>query len=164
MSTTLIKRNASAEDTVNLAQRVAWDHRNSKSVTEILNRFPFDPRLKWFEKVFWYIDSQLEYAYDDEGREQVKTPDRLFKDGKGDCDDFSTLWMAILNNESVNVENQPKIVDYEADGYWDHIYVIVPLQEGNYLTLDNVAGKFRKTFNVEVERKDEKIFRHYKGN
>jgi hypothetical protein len=157
MTTTLIKKNASASDTVRLAQMVAWEHRNSSAVLTILQQFPFEPRLSWFRQVFWYIDKKLDYKFDDEGREQVKTPDRLFADGFGDCDDYSTLWMAILNN--VGIESKPKIVDYEADGYWDHIYVIVPTQEGDYITLDNVAGKFRGTFNVEVERKDEKVFR-----
>jgi hypothetical protein len=157
---TLIKKNASASDTVRLAQLVAWEHRNSSAVLTILQQFPFEPRLSWFRQVFWYIDKKLDYKFDDEGREQVKTPDRLFADGFGDCDDYSTLWMAILNN--VGIESKPKIVDYEADGYWDHIYVIVPTQEGDYITLDNVAGKFRGTFNVEVERKDEKVFKPYK--
>ena len=160
MSKTLIKRNAEAEDTVALAQITAWDNRNTAAVKTLLDKIPFEPRLSWFEKMFWEIDSQLKYCYDDEGREQIKTPDRLFRDGCGDCDDFSTLWMAILNK--VGVESKPKIVDYEADGVWDHIYVIVPLKDGTYLTMDNVAGKFRGTFNVEVERKDEKIFRPYK--
>jgi Transglutaminase-like domain len=94
--------------------------------------------------------------------EQIKTPDLfLLIDKQGDCDDYATLWMAILH--AVDVKAQPKIVDYESDGYWDHIYVIVPIKDRGYLTLDNVAGKFRKTFNVEVDRKDEKIFRNYKG-
>lgn len=156
---TLIKKNASAEDTVRLAQQVAWDERNSDAVNLVLQKFPFQPTLDWFKKVFWYIDSVTDYKYDDEGREQVKTPDRfLLKDKNGDCDDYATNWKAILNN--VGVEAWFKIVDYEDDGYWDHIYVIVPLKgTDEYITLDNVAGKFRKTFNVEVEHKTEKIFK-----
>lgn len=162
MSRILILKDATAEDTVKLAQQVAWAERNSAFVISLLNEIPFEPTLKWFEKMFWHIDSLLNYRYDDEGREQIKTPDRLLKDGAGDCDDFATLWMAILNN--VGVESSPKIVDYEADGNWDHIYVIVPVKGSDYLVLDNVAGKFRGTFNVEVERKEEKIFRPYKGD
>jgi hypothetical protein len=159
-TTQLIKKNSTAIDAVKLIQAVAWKEQNSAAVQKLLKEIPFQPRLSWFEKMFWHIDKQLKYEYDDPGREQIKTPDRLFYDGVGDCDDYSGLWLAILNN--VGLEAQPKIVDYEADGYWDHIYVIVPVKDRDYLVLDNVAGKFRGTFNVEVERKEEKVFRPYK--
>lgn len=160
MSTTLIKKNSTAADAVRLAQRTAIAEKNSATVTRLLKKLPFQPTLAWFEKMFWLIDSEFEYKYDYEGREQIKTPDRLAEDGAGDCDDFSTLWLSIL--ERVDVLGHPKIVDYERDGYWDHIYVIVPVKAGSYITLDNVAGKFRRQFNVEVDRKDEKIFRRLK--
>lgn len=160
MSTTLIKKNSTAADAVRLAQSTARAEQNSATVTMLLKKVPFQPTLSWFEKMFWLIDSLFDYRYDDEGREQIKTPDRFAEDGAGDCDDFSTLWMAIL--EKVDVLGFPKIVDYERDGYWDHIYVIVPLKPGGYITLDNVAGKFRRKFNVEVDSKEQKIFRRLK--
>jgi transglutaminase-like putative cysteine protease len=157
---TVIKKKSTAIDAVKLIQQVAWAERNSAAVQKLLKEVPFEPRLSWFEKMFWHIDKLTKYEYDDPGREQIKTPDRFLHDGTGDCDDYSTLWLAILNH--VDVLAQPKIVDYENDGYWDHIYVIVPAKGRNYLVLDNVAGKFRGTFNVEVERKNERVFRPYK--
>jgi len=161
-TTTLIKSKSTAIDAVKLAQKVAWQERNSQAVLSLLAKVPFQSTLSWLKEMFWLIDSLTEYKYDDPGREQIKTPDRfLLKDSYGDCDDYSTLWLAILNH--LGIEAQPKIVDYESDGYWDHIYVIVPVKNRAYIVLDNVAGKFRGTFNVEVERKDEKVFRPYKG-
>jgi transglutaminase-like putative cysteine protease len=156
----LIKKDSSAIDAVKLIQVMAWQERDSAAVQKLLKAIPFQPRLSWFEQMFWHIDSLTDYKYDDPGREQIKTPDRLLHDAVGDCDDFTGLWLAILNN--VDVEAQPKIVDYEGDGYWDHIYAIVPVKNRDYLVLDNVAGKFRGTFNVEVERDKEKVFRPYK--
>lgn len=157
---TLIKKKSTAIDAVKLIQEVAWVERNSGTVQKLLKEIPFEPRLSWFEKMFWHIDKLVKYEYDDPGREQIKTPDRLMFDRAGDCDDFSLLWLALLNN--VGVQAQLKIVDYENDGYWDHIYVIVPVKNRDYLVLDNVAGKFRGTFNVEVERENEKVFRPFK--
>jgi transglutaminase-like putative cysteine protease len=155
--TTVVNRNASAEDTVALVQKVAWEERNSTTVKALLSQLPFQPRLSWVEKMYWLIDSKFEYQYDADGKEQVKTPDRMARDGGGDCDDFSTLWKAILN--SVDVACWLKIVSYEKGKVWEHIYPVVPVQDGSPIVIDNVAGKFRKTFNVEVEHVDVKIFK-----
>lgn len=157
MSVHLVKKKSTALDAVRLIQLTVKNRLEVSSIERILKQFPFQPNLKWFEKVFWHIDSITEYKLDKAGREQIKTPDKLFYDGVGDCDDYSTVWLAIA--ELAGFKAIPKIVDYEKDGYWDHIYVIVPLKSGGYITLDNVVGKFRKKFNVEVDRKDEKIFR-----
>lgn len=159
MTNTLIKRNATAIDAVKLVQATAWKERNSKAVLSLLQQLPYQPTLRWFENMFWLIDSITEYKYDDPGREQIKTPDRFcLIDKTGDCDDYSGLWLAVLNH--VKVKGFPKIVDYEDDGFWDHIYVIVPLKDTDkYLVLDNVVGKYRRQFNVEVDYQDSKIFR-----
>lgn len=157
MSRQVIKTNSTAIDAVKLCIAVAEREKNSAAVRMLLTKVPFMPRLSWFEEMFWLIDSLVDYRYDDAGREQIKTPDRLLKDKAGDCDDYSTLWLALLN--SVGIKAMPKIVDYEDDGYWDHIYVIVPVKDGDYLVLDNVVGKFRRLFNTEVEYVDSRIFR-----
>jgi hypothetical protein len=147
MSVRLVKKKSTALDAVRLIQLTVKNRLEVSSIQRILKQFPFEPNLKWFEKVFWYIDSITEYKLDQAGREQIKTPDMfLLADKVGDCDDYSTVWLAIA--ELAGFKAIPKIVDYEKDGYWDHIYVIVPLKSGGYITLD-----------VEVDRKDEKIFR-----
>jgi hypothetical protein len=158
MSVQLVKKDSTALDAVKLIQLTVKNRLEVSSIQNILQKFPFEPTLNWFEKVFWYIDSITEYKLDKSGREQIKTPDKfLLVDNLGDCDDYSVIWLALA--ELAGFKAIPKIVDYEKDGYWDHIYVIVPLKSGGYITLDNVVGKFRKKFNVEVDRKDEKIFR-----
>jgi transglutaminase-like putative cysteine protease len=161
MKGTLIKRNASTEQVVRYCQYVASKTSNSKSIDYLLSQYPFEARLSWFEKMFWLIDSMTEYRYDDPGREQIKTPDVLLLEEKnGDCDDYSTTWLSLLKR--VEVKAMPKIVDYESDGFWDHIYVIVPVRGREYITLDNVMGKFKKKFNVEVDYQKDKIFRPFK--
>lgn len=165
MQNILIKKNASAEDTVALIEKTGFEERNSETVQRLLKKIPFEPRLTWFKNMFWLIDSLFEFQEDDPTcvkedricKERVKIPDRMVKDGGGDCDDFSTLWTAILLNESVNVKSQRKIIGYESKG-WDHVYVIVPVQGQPYLVLDNVAGKYRGTFNVEVDSRRQKVF------
>lgn len=153
----LIKDNATVFDAVELIQETATEHKNSKAVNLILSLFPFVSSIDWFKQVHNYLDKKIVYEYDQIGREQIKTPDRfLIKDLIGDCDDFSTLWSAVLRR--LGIKHFIKIVKYSAGGNWAHVYVIVPQKNGKYITLDNVAFKFGKKIFEEVPHVESKIF------
>lgn len=166
MKSVTVKKDSTADDAVNLCIETAYQFRNSKAVNYLLSKLPFKNKLSWFEDMFWLIDSMTTYQYDKPGREQIKTPDRfLFQDQVGDCDDYSTLWLAILYR--LGVTAYPKIVNYQEDKHWDHIYVIVPIKGKrrngkDYIVLDNVYGKYHFKFNTEVEHVDSKVFRDKK--
>jgi hypothetical protein len=154
-----VKSNSTAADAVNFILSEVPRRKGSEAITRVLAMFPYQPRLSWFKQVYDYLDRSITYRYDDPGREQVKTPNRfLLDDRDGDCDDFSMYWLALL--AAVDVKAYPKIVDYQPDAVWDHIYVIVPLKGGKYLTLDNVYGKFGGLFGQEVTYQDSQVFRH----
>lgn len=160
-----VKADSTADDAVYLCIETAWQSRHSEAVNYLLSRLPFQPKYSWFQDMFWLIDSLTTYDYDKPGREQIKTPDRfLFKDKIGDCDDYSTLWLALLYR--LGVTAWPKIVNYGRDKYWDHIYVIVPLQKSrkgkDMIILDNVYGKFRFKFDKEVDHLSAKVFKDTK--
>jgi hypothetical protein len=158
MSTKVVKQNSTADDAVRLVIETAWAFRNSRAVNYLLDQLPYSPRLSWFENMFWLIDKLTEYKFDEPNREQVKTPDRfLLNDRNGDCDDYSTLWLALMYR--VGVKAFPKIVNYNEDDTWDHIYVIVPQKDKKKpLILDNVYGKYYYKFNVEVSHMKSKVF------
>jgi predicted transglutaminase-like cysteine proteinase len=156
-TTRIIKRKASVYDAVSLIKQTAREHKNSAAVSRILSLYPFSRSMDWFKTVHNYLSAQIKYRYDEAGREQIKTPDRfLLKDGFGDCDDFSTLWAAILNR--LGILHHIKIVKYQPGGNWAHVYVIVPRKGGKYLVLDNVAHLFGKEPFEEVQHVESEKF------
>jgi hypothetical protein len=152
----LVKRNASIEDVMRLITRTAKEGAGSRAVLRILEHVPyrnFPNDMMFLKAVFGFFASSLQYKLDESGKEQIKTPDRfLLKDGFGDCDDFAVLWGALLNH--LGKKFSYKIVSYDPNGTWAHIYVIVPLQGGNVVILDNVLGRF----NEEVGHVKSKLY------
>lgn len=155
-----IRENSSVDDTVRLMIYVSKKFTNSNAVNVLLNIAPFTPSITWFKKIADSINQMVKYKFDDAGKEQVKTPDRfLLVDKNGDCDDYAVLWSTLLRK--LNVKHHIKIVKYDTNQGWAHVYVIVPVKNGKYITLDNVYIALRggmSQFNKEISHIESKIF------
>lgn len=109
------------------------------------------------EKLWHFVKYHIRYKKDKRGLEQVRSPRRLIHDGVGDCDCFTTFISTCLIALKIPVIN--RITKYKAD-YFQHIYPIVPLGNGKYITMDCVVDRF----NYEepyTEKKDFKMDLQY---
>lgn len=156
IKTTLINPNATVEDTVKQIKVLAKAHANSAAIDRLLEYVPyyrFKNDLQFLQVMYEEIAKLTTYILDQEGREQLKTPDRfLLIDGKGDCDDYAILWAALLTR--LNKKYFIKIVKYNPAGDWAHVYITVPTIQGPTIILDNVL----KIFNKEVKYYEAKTF------
>lgn len=158
--THFIKNNPSIDEVLATVKKVGEAGKNSAVVNAISAQFPYDKykdKYQWLKDIFNYIDKKVQYRFDDLGFEQIKTPERfVVKDGAGDCDDYTTLWVAILSKH--NIKHYRKIVKYRKDGIWAHIYVVVPATNGKgkekMIVLDNVL----KVFDKEVKHVESKMY------
>ncbi len=91
------------------------------------------------EKLWHFVKHHIAYKKDERGIEQVRSPRRLIHDGVGDCDCFTTFIGTCLSVLNIPVIN--RITKYKED-YFQHIYPIVPIGNGNYITMDCVVDKF----------------------
>jgi len=154
-----IKANNTVEDTVALMKKVIISDKHSNAVhyliAETRKRYTGNNPITSLATTFQIIKENIDYKLDDHGKEQIKTTDRLFYDGKGDCDDFATLWCAYLQHIGINPVI--KIVNYKSRDPWAHVYVIV---RGNqkYLCLDSVLGEYGGKFGQEVAHVESRYF------
>lgn len=109
------------------------------------------------EKLWHFVKYHIRYKKDKRGLEQVRSPRRLIHDGVGDCDCFTTFIGTCLVALKIPVIN--RITKYKED-FFQHIYPIVPLGNGRYITMDCVVDRF----NYEepyTEKKDFKMDLQY---
>lgn len=109
------------------------------------------------EKLWHFVKYHVGYKKDKRGLEQVRSARRLIQDGFGDCDCYTTFIGTCLAVLKIPVIN--RITKYKKD-YFQHIYPIVPLGNGRYITMDCVVDRF----NYEepyTEKKDYKMDLQY---
>ena len=133
-----ISDNATVTDTVNLIRKTVLEYAHSPVVTRLVAKLKRESQTdeQFFKKLFSFACRNVEYKRDEPGHEKVTTPERLLRDGVGDCKKFTTLIGAAL----VNAGYKPilKIVSYN-NQTWAHIYIIVPVKgERKYIVLDPV--------------------------
>lgn len=153
-----VKMGADVSDTVDFIPKVI---RNTQwQVKEFV-----DKELKGLpvhatcEKLWHFVKYHVQYKKDKRGLEQVRSPRRLIHDGVGDCDCFTTFIGACLAALKIPVVN--RITKYKQD-YFQHIYPIVPLGNGKYITMDCVVNRFnyeepyteKKDYNMDLQYLD----------
>jgi hypothetical protein len=108
------------------------------------------------EKLWHFVKQHIAYEKDERGIEQVRSPRRLIHDAKGDCDCFTTFidtCLSVLNIPTIN-----RITKYK-ENFFQHIYPIVPIGNGNYITMDCVVDNFnyeepyteKKDYNMDLQ-------------
>jgi hypothetical protein len=133
-----ISDNATVQDTVNLIRKTVLEYSNSPFVGRLVAKLKAESTSdeSFFKNLFNFACRHVKYKRDEPGHEKVTTPERLLRDGVGDCKKFTTLIGAAL----VKAGFKPvlKIVSYD-NVSWAHIYIIVPVKgERKYIVLDPV--------------------------
>lgn len=113
-----------------------------------------------------FVTDHIAYKKDEDGKEQVRSParawhDRHNTDANGepmgvDCDCYTVFISSVLSN--LNIKHKLRITKYK-ENYFQHIYPIVPLQNGSYITIDCVVRSFdyeepyteKKDTNMDLE-------------
>ncbi len=104
------------------------------------------------KKLWYFVKTHIRYKKDERGVEQVRSPRRLIHDGEGDCDCFTTFIDTCLAALGIPFIN--RITKYK-ENYFQHIYPIVPLDNGRYITMDCVVDRF----NYEEPYSEKKDFK-----
>lgn len=101
---------------------------------------------------FWHwVRKNIRYKYDKENVEQVRTPQRLFFDGFGDCDCMTVFVVALAKCLRMkNIEGH--IVTFKGRGEASHIY---PVIDG--YVCDTVLSTFDEHPNNVMFEKTKKI-------
>ncbi|MFA6923616.1 MAG: hypothetical protein WC223_05110 [Bacteroidales bacterium] len=148
-----VKRGASVEDTVqfipSVVSKTKWQ---TKQLSELLRGKSVYETCR---NIWDFVYTHIRYSKDDEGREQIRSPARAWHDRfRGvDCDCYTVFISTILSN--LKIPHLLRITRYKED-YFQHIYPIVPLQDGTHITVDCVVNNF----NYEEpysEKKDTKM-------
>jgi hypothetical protein len=133
-----VKKGASVEDTVHLiplvVKKTAWQVQDYVDA-ELKGLSTYDACKKMWDFVKYHI----EYRPDKRGVEQVRSPRRLIHDGFGDCDCGTTFMLACLY--VLRIPTTRRITKYKEDRF-QHIYPVVPLQNGSEIIVDFVVPQF----------------------
>jgi len=108
--------------------------------------------------IWHFVYGHIAYRKDEEGYEQIRSPARTWNDRKRgvDCDCYSTFISSILTN--LGIEHSLRITKYHRN-YFQHIYPIVHLPNGKYVTVDCVTDKF--DYEVDIPLKESTKIRRY---
>lgn len=121
------------EDTVHLMHEVVRTTlADTKRLSQWLKRNTLTDTI---QSVFNFIYTHIQYERDSVLCEQVRRPLRTLWDRAGDCDCFATLIGSILTN--LDIPFKFRIAAYNGRDYFQHVYVIIPTEDG-YLTCDPV--------------------------
>lgn len=89
-----------------------------------------------------WIYTHIRYNQDVNGKEQIRSPRRSFFDREAgvDCDDYTVFISCVLCE--FKIPHTLRIAKYKEQNGFQHIYPIVPLEDGSYITMDCVADSF----------------------
>lgn len=105
-----------------------------------------------------FVKYHIEYIPDRRGLEEVRSPRRLIFDGKGDCDCGTTFIGTCLYYMEISFAL--RITEYDDKGYYQHIYPVVILPNGEEIVIDFVVDKFNyeHPYTKKLDRKMELQF------
>lgn len=140
---TKVKRGSVLEDTIDFipiaVKRTKWQTQEYVD-QELRGLSVYDA----CEKLWHFLYNHIQYKKDKEGREQIRSPGRSWHDRFSgiDCDCYTTFISTVLSN--MNIPHTLRIAKYDPLGRFQHIYPIVPLNDGSYITVDCVLNEFNK--------------------
>lgn len=167
--TTVVTKNASLDETIDLIKEIVADTlADTKKLTEQL-KSESNGQKDFLKNVWEFLYYHIPYKKDAALIEQVRRPSRAWMDRKPnennghqpgiDCDCYTVFISSILTN--AGIPHTLRITKYSTP-MWQHIYVIVPQQDGSYITIDPVADRFnyevpysaKKDIKMELARLD----------
>lgn len=113
-----------------------------------------------------FVTDHIAYKKDEDRKEQVRSPARAWHDRHNtdkngepmgvDCDCYTVFISSVLSN--LNIKHKLRITKY-SENHFQHIYPIVPLEDGSYITIDCVVRSFdyeepyteKKDTNMDLE-------------
>lgn len=159
MLTTITKKEgATVADTIRFIPQVVRDTLfHTEKIAKILKGSNVRETCS---NIWHFVYNHIAYKKDEDGKEQVRSPARAWHDRGNiqgvDCDCYSVFISSILSN--LNIRHKLRITKYKEDRF-QHIYPIVPLSDGSYITIDCVVRNFdyeepyseKKDTNMDLE-------------
>ena len=128
----IVNVDASVMDTARLMHTVARKYRGDTArLAAHLRKATLRATL---QNIWDFVANHIRYERDSPVREQVRRPLRTLYDQKGDCDCYSTLIGSMLEN--LCIPYKFRLAAYKGD--YQHVYVVVPDENGNMLPVDPV--------------------------
>jgi len=135
-----VKRNATLSDTIALIPKVVYQtlSQSRDIAQQILKR---DSVYATCKEIWYFVYRHIQYKKDKKGYEQIRSPARAWHDRATgvDCDCYSVFISSILTN--LDIPHILRITRYSED-FFQHIYPVVPLNNGKYVTIDCVTNQF----------------------
>lgn len=114
-------------------------HKDTEKLAHSLKGKTLKDTLK---NIFDFVYNYIEYEMDSRTVEQLRRPLRTLHDQKGDCDCYSILIGSILHN--LRIPFIFRVTAYSNPDKFQHVYVIVPKQNGGHYTVDPVLDNFNE--------------------
>jgi hypothetical protein len=139
LATSIQKESASVDDTLKFIPIVVRD--TLQHTQKVAQLFKANTVYRTCQNIWQFIYDHIAYRKDEDGKEQIRSPARTWHDRlKGvDCDCYSTFISSILSN--LGIKHVLRITKYKKN-YFQHIYPIVPTEDGKYITIDCVVRHF----------------------
>ena len=134
-----IKRNANLTDTIVFIPKVVHETEwQTKKIAALLKGKNVHETCS---NIWHFVYRHIAYNKDEDGYEQIRSPARAWHDRfQGvDCDCYSVFISTILSN--LHIKHSLRITKYKTDSF-QHIYPIVPMPNGSYITIDCVVNQF----------------------
>ena len=134
-----IRGNADVSHTLELIPKVVKD--TLHQTTQLAHHLKGNTLNETCENIWDFVYQHIAYQKDEDGKEQIRSPARTWKDRKHgvDCDCYTTFISSLLTN--LNIPHVYRITKYFKPHY-QHIYPIVPLPNGKHITIDCVVEKY----------------------
>lgn len=86
------------------------------------------------EAIFSYLTEHVVYRLDEDGKQFIKSPARLLKDGYGDCKSLTMFIACCLH--CLGIEHIIRFVNYDGGSQYTHVYPVAIDENGNEIILD----------------------------
>lgn len=159
MLTTITKKEgATVADTIQFIPQVVRD--TLFHTSKVANVLKGKTVRESCENIWHFVYDHIAYKKDEDGKEQVRSPARAWHDRTNiqgvDCDCYTVFISSILSN--LKIKHKLRITKYKEDRF-QHIYPIVPVNDGSYITIDCVVKQFdyeepyseKKDTNMDLE-------------
>ena len=136
----MLKWDADVWDTLGQIPKIVYDTLDdTKGIAKLLKG---NTLYETCENIWDFVYHHIQYAHDEEGVEQLRRPARSWMDRvRGvDCDCYTVFISSILTN--LSIPHTYRIAKYKNKKYYQHIYPIVPLTNGKYITIDCVVDAY----------------------
>lgn len=142
MLTTITKKEgATVADTIRFIPQVVRETLfHTEKIAKVLKRKTVYETCK---AIWQFVYDHIAYKKDEDGKEQIRSPARAWHDRGNiqgvDCDCYTVFISSILSN--LKIRHILRITKYKED-HFQHIYPVVPLSDGSYITIDCVVRHF----------------------